>query len=113
MDEELADKLDTIIGLLNLAFSESIQRARDAVLSDPIKAAVVEALGSGSMDAGALQAVVKAATGQSERTVIRRVSDLVAQGMVVRVGTGSRVQYRLSGLMGGAGGTGGGRRAGG
>jgi DNA-binding transcriptional ArsR family regulator len=102
MDQDLAERLDTIIGLLNLAFAEPIERARAAVLADPVKAAVIDALGSAPMDAGPLQAAVKAATGQSERTVVRRVSDLVAQGMVVRSGTGARVQYRLSGLMGGS-----------
>lgn len=108
MDQELADKLDTIIGLLNLAFAEPIQRARAAVLADPVNAAIVDALGPAPMDAGVLQAAVKAATTQSERTVARRLSDLVAQGMVVRAGSGARVQYRLSGLLGG-GAPGGGR----
>jgi DNA-binding HxlR family transcriptional regulator len=102
IDQELADKLDTIIGLLNLAFAEPVQRARADVLLDPVNAAVIEALGQNSTDAGALQAAVKATTGQSERTIVRRVSELVAQGMVVRSGTGAKVQYRLSGLMGGA-----------
>jgi DNA-binding transcriptional ArsR family regulator len=102
MDQELADKLDTIIGLLNLAFAEPIQRARDAVMRDPVKAAVIDAIGSGPMDAGALQSAVRTATGQSDRTVSRRLAELLAQGMVMRSGTGPKGQYRLSGLMGGA-----------
>jgi DNA-binding HxlR family transcriptional regulator len=107
MDAELAEKLDTIIGLINLAFAEPIQRARATVLADPVTAAIIEALGAGPPDAGAVQAAVKAATGQSERTIVRRLSDLVAQGMVVRAGAGAKVQYRLSGLLGGMSGTGG------
>lgn len=101
IDEELAEKLDTIIGLLNLAFAEPIQRARAEVLSDPVKAAVVDALGPAPMDAGALQMAVSAVTRQSERTVARRLSELVAQGVVIRLGAGSKVRYRLSGLMAG------------
>lgn len=101
MDQELGEKLDTIIGLISLAFAEPIQRARTALLSDPVKAAVLEALGPAPMDAGALQAAVSAVTRQSERTVGRRLSELVAQGVVLRLGAGPKVRYRLSGLMAG------------
>jgi DNA-binding HxlR family transcriptional regulator len=107
MDTDLGEKLDTIIGLMNLAFAEPIQRARAAVLADRVNAAIIEELDTGATDAGALKATVKAATGQSERTILNRLSDLVAQGMVVRVGTGAKVQYRLSGLFGGTPGPGG------
>jgi DNA-binding transcriptional regulator PaaX len=98
VDEELAAKLDRITFLLNLAFREQIDAARKEVLADPVSAAVVEAMGDDWVAAGDLKRQVAATTGQSERTVSRRVSQLVAQGWVASSGSGANIRYRASGV---------------
>jgi len=100
MDEgPLGAKLDKLIGLFRLAFREEIAEAREAILRDPVAGAILESVGDEPMGAGELKSQVTALTGQSARTVERRLADLVAQGALTQTGSGGRVTYRSSGLL--------------
>jgi hypothetical protein len=98
-DADITNRLDLLIGLLNFAFADQIERQRAQILADPVNSAVLEALSGGTMGAAALQAAVKSATKQSERTIVRRIADLIERGCVVRIGAGGAVQYRATGLI--------------
>lgn len=98
-DAEVTERLDTIIALLNLAFSEPIGRARKAVLDDPVAAAVLDAVGAGALSAGELKKTVAATTNQSERTVQRRITTLVSERVIEQIGSGPRTSYRATGLF--------------
>jgi hypothetical protein len=99
-DKEVVDKLDTIIGLLHLAFADSLQRARDELLKDRATAAILAALDSASdVPANELMSQVKAAAGQKDRAIQARLANLIAQRIVIRTGAGVKTTYRSSGLI--------------
>lgn len=97
-DQDVLDRLDRIIFLLNLAFRGEIEAARQAVLADPVAAALLEATSDDWVPAGELKRRTSVATGQSERTVSRRLTQLVAQGWLSSAGAGSNVRYRAAGM---------------
>jgi Fic family protein len=99
MSKEIEEKLDRLIALVRLAYRVDIESARKAVLADPVNAAILELAADQSRAAGDLKAEVQRFTGQSDRTVTRRIADLVAQGLLVQSGAGSKVFYRSSGLI--------------
>jgi len=45
-EEDVLRRLDSIIGILNLAFADPIERARNKILGDPVMAAILEELGT-------------------------------------------------------------------
>ncbi len=101
-DQEVLDRLDDIIALLNLAFADPIGKAREAILKDKINAAILEALATGPLGSGELIEKVKQASGQAERTVQTRLLSLTAQHAIEKLGTtGKTVSYRATGLFGG------------
>lgn len=99
MDSEVVERLDTLIALMNLAFADQIESARMKVLQDPVSSAVLEVLSSGPASAGDLKEAAARMSGQSERTVLRRINSLVAQRAIDQAGSGSRTTYRATGLF--------------
>lgn len=96
--DEVTQRLDRIIVLLQLAFRDQIDNARSVVMADPVAAAVLDATEEDWVAAGTLKRQVASATKQSERTVARRLSQLVAQGWLQVAGAGASVRYRSTGL---------------
>ncbi len=99
MDEDVVQRLDQVIFLMSLAFRDEIESARRAVLADAVSAAVLEAAADDWIAAGELKRRVAAATGQSERTVSRRISQLAAQRWLQSTGAGANVRYRAGSLV--------------
>jgi hypothetical protein len=98
MDDSVNERLDKIIFLLSLAFRNEIQQARQAVLEDPVSAAVLDAAAGDWIGAGELKRQVASTTKQSERTVARRLSQLAEQGWLASSGAGPAIRYRATGL---------------
>ncbi len=92
-------KLDTIIAILNLVYRDQIGQARSEILSDPVSAAILEFTSDHEVEAGALQEQVASATGQSKRTIQRRLAALAAQRVIAQLGSGSNVRYRRTDLV--------------
>jgi len=92
-------KLDTIIAILNLVYREQIEQARSEILSDPVSAAILEFTSDQEVEAGALQEKVAGATGQSKRTIQRRLAGLAAQRVIAQLGSGPNVRYRRTDLV--------------
>jgi len=96
---DIGRKLDEIISILQLAFRDQIESARQKILADPVAAAILDAAGSDGADAGQLQQRVATATNQSTRTVQRRIAALIAQGAIAQSGSGARIRYRSTNLL--------------
>lgn len=98
-EELIAEKLDTVIALLQLAFHDQIERARQQIRSDPVAAAILDHADGEGIEAGQLQARVAEQTKQSSRTVRRRIAALVEQKALVQLGSGPATRYRSTNLI--------------
>jgi hypothetical protein len=94
---EILARLDMIVSILQLAFKPQMDAARSSILSDPVASSVLDATSDGWVDAGELRQRVARETKQSERTVSRRVSALLAQRAIEQSGTGAKIRYRSTG----------------
>jgi hypothetical protein len=96
---EVLKKLDTIIAIMQLAFRDQIDVARQQMLADPIAAEILGIAANDWVDAGELKKRVAEETKQSERTVLRRIAVLVGQRALDQAGSGRSVRYRATGII--------------
>lgn len=104
VDEERLDLLEhhlaRIERLLAIGFSEQIRaRCAAAGVDDQVVAAILERTGQWS-SAGSLKTAVEAATGQSARSVERRLKELVELGALEKRGQTASTEYRSTTLLG-------------
>lgn len=97
-DEEIIRRLDAILALLKLAYNEPLDQARRQILEDGVNAAILEMTVDDFVASGQLKRDIAAATRQSEKTVQRRIADLVAVGALEQR-TDGRAAYRSTGLI--------------
>jgi Fic family protein len=97
-EQDIVSRLDRLIGILELAHRDDIQRAREAIRSDKTYAAVL-ALTANETPAGKLSKAVQQKTKQSPKTVQRRIADLIELGALERIGAGGSVKYKATGLV--------------
>lgn len=97
-DAEILQRLDTLINITRLAHADRIEQVRRDTRSDAVNAAILDAA-TDWVGAGELKTQVAKATSQSERTVARRLSDLVADGILAQQGAGPSIKYRTTGLI--------------
>jgi hypothetical protein len=97
-NEGVVERLDMLIAILRLAHREEIESARAVIRSDEVNTAILE----GAADwvgAGKLGAAAAKKTKQSERTVKRRVAELLGSGLLQKKGAGTSIEYRTTGLV--------------
>ena len=99
MADEVTSRLDKLIAILQLAFREPIERAREALREDPINEAILTRAADEWVPVGALIDRVKQDTEGSTRSVQRRLSELTSIGALERQRSGSAVSYRSAGLL--------------
>jgi Fic family protein len=97
-NEDLADRLDKIIAILQLAHRDEIDNARETIRSDKVNAAILDG-SRGWTPAGKLTSNVISKTSQSGATINRRINELIAMGVLEKQGGGPATQYRASGLI--------------
>jgi Fic family protein len=97
-NEDLARRLDTIIAILQLAHRDEIESARSTIRGDKVKAAILDGAKNWT-PAGKLTSAVKAKTKQSSATVNRRITELLATGVLEKQGGGPATEYRSTGLI--------------
>jgi hypothetical protein len=97
-DEAVIKRLDTVISILQLAYSDQISRAREKVRADPVNTAVLTLAEDDFVGAGDLKKKVSASTSQSEKTVQRRIQELVSLGALERRASGAAA-YKSTGLI--------------
>jgi hypothetical protein len=97
-NEEIGRKLDKIIAILQLAHYDSFDAARARVRADKTNAAIL-GLAAKESPAGNLTKAVKLETGESDRTIARRIATLVDLGALERSGAGPTTAYKATGLV--------------
>jgi hypothetical protein len=98
--EQLEMQLARIERLLAIGFAAQIEAARERVgVNDEVTATVL-ARASAWISAGALKRAAVKRSDQSERTVNRRLNQLVALDALERRGKTSSTEYRSTGLLG-------------
>jgi Fic family protein len=97
-NEDLARRLDTIIAILQLAHRDEIESARTTIRSDKVNAAILDNSKNWT-PAGKLTSAVKTKTKQSSATINRRITDLIADGVLEKQGGGPATEYRSTGLL--------------
>jgi Lon protease-like protein len=97
-DDKVIRRLDALIAILRLAHSREIVEARTRIRADEVNNAVLEAAATDFVGAGELKKTIAKATKQSEKTVQRRVADLLAIGALEKRTSGPAA-YRSTGLI--------------
>jgi hypothetical protein len=98
-EEEILQRLDKLIAILQLAHYEDIERGRARIRADELNAAILEAAAK-KTPAGKLIAAARKAKGSpSESTVKRRIASLVDQGALERSGGGPSTASEATGLV--------------
>ena len=97
-NEDLARRLDTIIGILQLAHREAIESARLMIRGDKVNVAILDGAKEWT-SSGKLTTAVKTKTKQSYPTINRRINELLASGVLEKQGGGRATEYRSTGLV--------------
>ena len=97
-NEELGQRLDKIIAILQLAHREEIDVARAEVRSDNVRAALLDGSKTWA-PAGKLTSSVRSKTRSSPATVNRRIGELLERGLLEKRGGGPATEYRATGLI--------------
>lgn len=97
-NEDIARRLDTIIAILQLANREQIESARTTIRSNRVNAAILDGCKRWT-PAGKLTNAVQAKTKQSYSTINRRITELLAAGVLEKQGGARATEYRSTGLV--------------
>jgi hypothetical protein len=97
-DDLVLERLDKLIAITQLAHREAIDRARERILGDDAKKAMIE-MASDWTAAGDLKTRAIKESRESSATVGRRLAELVADGVLAKRGGGSNVSYKATGLI--------------
>lgn len=98
IDEVVVERLDRLIAIVSLAFQPQIAAARDSARADPVVARVLDSTDDWT-PAGELKRVVATATGVGEKTVERRINELVDMSGLTSRGSGPSRQYKRTGVL--------------
>lgn len=97
MDEEIVERLDKVIALLQLAHADSIDATSNRIRSDKVYAAILDSTESWTA-ASKVQAAAKKA-GAARSTTSKKIVELIALGLLEKRGGGSTMAYRSTGLV--------------
>jgi CTP-dependent riboflavin kinase len=91
-------RLDRLIGILELAHRAELQEVREQIRSDETYVEILD-LTVDETPAGALSKAVQKKTGQSPKTVQRRITDLIELRALERTGVAAGTKYKATGLI--------------
>jgi DNA-binding transcriptional ArsR family regulator len=97
--DDLVERLDLMVAILQLAFDAEIEDARNLIRADRLNAAILDATEDEFISSGELQRRIAADLGLTDRTVRARLSQLEARRLIRRRGEGRSTQYRAAGLV--------------
>jgi Fic family protein len=97
-NEDIVDRLDRIVAILQLANRDQIEATRASIRSDKVNAAILDNA-KGWTGSAKLVEAVKTKTKQSYPTINRRINDLLAVGVLEKQGGGRTTEYRSAGLI--------------
>ena len=96
--DDLIERLDRIVAILQLAHNEAIESARASIRADKVNKAILDVTAK-LTPAGTVIAEVKKKTGQSPATISRRIAALIEQDALEKQGGGPATEYRATGLI--------------
>lgn len=98
-DDEVLERLDRIVTLLEVGFADQIDKARAEVRTDPVAAAILDAVSDGWVGSGDIKRSVSKSAKVSEKTVQRALAALHERGALRVRGTGPTTNYRSAGVL--------------
>lgn len=96
--DEAIERLDLILGTLQLAFETQLQQAGSTYRSNPVVAAILDETEEW-VASGELQHRVAKATSMTTRTVRERLRELADKRVLTIRGPANQPEYRKSGLI--------------
>ncbi len=97
--KEISEKLNQLLILTRLGNSKAIADFKEEMDDDPILQAILK-LADGTLSSAKIKEKVKQQTGESERTITRRIATLMEKGALNAVRKGNEIYYDDSGLYG-------------
>jgi DNA-binding HxlR family transcriptional regulator len=98
--QEVVNEIRLQTAILKAAHRPALEALASEVRADELSQAIVEALEPGTMSATALRnLVLKKVPGAADRTLSRRLGNLVERGVIRRLGNGPQASYELTGLL--------------
>lgn len=95
--EQISNKLSQLIVLARLSSSKIIAETKEEIEKDPVSQALL-ALSDGSLSSTQIAEKAMEQAKASERTVRRRIAELVEKGALTPVRKGKEIYYENSGL---------------
>lgn len=97
-EQQVLERLDLLVGVVQLAYNEEISDARNKLRGDPVTKSILEATEEWET-AGELIATVMSESSAAKRTVQRRIAELLARRVLKSRGAGYSTAYRSTGLI--------------
>lgn len=91
-------KMDTLISLYKIGVQEELATLVEEIANDEVTQMVLE-LANGSLPALDLRKKVTESTDASDRTVKRRISELLVKGLLTKRKEGHQIYYINSGII--------------
>jgi len=96
--KEISSKLTQLLTLFKLTNRDIIRKAKEEITNDPVSSKVLE-LADGTLSAIPFKQKIANETKVSEKTVERRISDLLDMGALITIRKGREIFYENSGLL--------------
>lgn len=97
--DEITDRLDRLIALFSIAFSEQIEKTLEDIRSDNVASLIMETVGDEWVSSGEVKRSVSQMASVSEKTVQRSIASLCSKGVIQANGHGSSRKYRSGGIV--------------
>jgi ubiquinone/menaquinone biosynthesis C-methylase UbiE len=97
--EEVMERLDLMLAVLQLANHDAITRAATELRADEVNAAILDVCADDWISAAALKAKVRAKVAVGDSTLKARLATLVARRAIQRRGATHTTAYRALGLI--------------
>lgn len=96
-DEEIVQRLDKVVAILQIAHADAIERTRTKIRGDKANAAILDTTAEWTAAARVQAAATKA--GSARSTTSKKIADLIESGMLEKRGAGKSIEYRSTGLI--------------
>ncbi|MFA5365291.1 MAG: hypothetical protein WC325_08955 [Candidatus Bathyarchaeia archaeon] len=96
--KEISYKLSQLLILTKLSNSKIIAETKEEITKDPVAQAIL-ILSDGLLSSSQLKEKVAKQVNVSEKTVQRRILDLVDKGVIYSIRKGNEIYYDQSGLI--------------
>ena len=97
--KDVVERLDLLIAIMKLANAKILNEYKETISKDVVSLAILDVLDSGPLDYTTLIQKVSQKSGKSDRTVKRRISELIDDKILTKKREGGNVLYYNSGIL--------------